>query len=119
MSSCRPWKEGKGAKQNIPKPKSKPKPKTYPMSKVKQMAIKTFEPESTQDNENMQEGMKLAEAISPLPSSIENQEPLAQPPEKHENSPNNTSFMDVLANRHPKIDLAFVLRDRYAGNNLF
>ncbi len=66
VSSHRPWKEGEGAKQNIPKPKSKPKPKSYPMSKVKQMAVKTFEPESTQDNENVQEGTKLVEAISPL-----------------------------------------------------
>ncbi len=80
--------------------------------------VENFEPMNAQDDKNVQEEMKLAEAISPSPS-IEHQESLAQPPEEHKNSPSNTSFKDVLANGHSKIDLAFVLRDHYAGDTLF
>ncbi len=88
-SNCRPRKEGEGAKKNVPKPKSNPK--SNPKSKVKHTMVpkvETFEPASEQSNENVQEETKLAEAISPS-SLIEHQEPLAQPPEEHENLPSN------------------------------
>ncbi len=88
-SNRRPWKEGEGAKKNVPKPKSNPK--SNPKSKVKHTTVpkvETFEPASEQSDENVQEETKLAEAILPS-SSIKHQEPLAQPPEEHENLPSN------------------------------
>ncbi len=81
--------KGEGVKKNVPKPKSNPK--SNPKSKVKHTTVpkvETFEPVSEQSNENVQEETKLVEAISPS-SSIEHQEPLAQPPEEHENLPSN------------------------------
>ncbi len=115
MSSHRQRKKGEGTLKDAPKPNfNKPIPKSTksfpkPSAVIEDEAV---EPVNVQDKTNE---VTRAEAI--LSSSlIEQQVPLAQSPE---NPDLRTSFMDILANGHSKIDLAFVLWDCYAGDTLF
>ncbi len=113
--SHRWWKEGEGTMKDIPKPEPKfkklkpsPKPKTN-ASPVLENAVHV----------NVQDKMKIDKNQVETISELEQQVPQAQPPVEDKNSLSDTSLMDVIANRQSKIDLVFVLQDRYAGNNLF
>ncbi|SJL12635.1 uncharacterized protein ARMOST_16064 [Armillaria ostoyae] len=113
--------EGEGVK-DAPKPKPKPskfKPNLPEPHSQLLPENEAFEHANAQDELEVkaQDETKLAEAKSS--SSIEHQVPRTRPHVEDENSSSNTSLIDVLANGLPKIDLAFVLRDRYAGDTLF
>ncbi|SJL14216.1 uncharacterized protein ARMOST_17672 [Armillaria ostoyae] len=111
-SSRRRRKEGEGVK-DVP---SKLKP-NLPEQLVPEN--EAFEHADAQDEleVKVQDETKLAEAKSS--SSTEHQVPQTQPPVEDVNPSRNASLIDVLANGLPKIDLSFVLRDRYAGDTLF